>query len=74
MHTENYNGYFNAYVPERKVEVRTSELLQGSDKRWAPGCVNAAGKAGGIENQQHKQNSPNLGLVFQPSPVLLSLF
>ena len=21
MHTENYNGYFNAYVPERKVEV-----------------------------------------------------
>ena len=22
MHTENYNGCFNAYVPERKIEVK----------------------------------------------------
>ena len=31
MHTENYNGCFNAYVPERKVEVSRSVVYGYND-------------------------------------------
>ena len=39
--------------------------------RWAPGCVNPAGKAGRSGRKEQEQNSPNLGPAFQPSPVLI---
>lgn len=28
MHTENWNGYFNAYVPERRIEVRQIDQIR----------------------------------------------
>ena len=56
----------------KRVMARAAILyINGSAKRWSPGCANAAGKARQKKKVigEEEQNSPNLGTAFRPIPV-----